>query len=121
MAEAPLLIAHRSSRQAAAVLFVHGFSRDSRDTRGDFPKFLAEEPRLNGWDIFSLGYHTRLRVDIEGLWSADPPLDSLAGLLRTATANEPLSQYKGSCDYRPQHGWTGSAACDFRRHPAGEA
>lgn len=33
-------------------------------------------------------------LDLVGLWSADPPLISLADLLRTAAANSPLDRYR---------------------------
>jgi len=41
------------------------------------------DPRLSGWDIFSLGYATTLALDVRGLWRGDPELAFVADLLRT--------------------------------------
>jgi tetratricopeptide (TPR) repeat protein len=40
--------------------------------------------------VFGLGYPSTLRVDIPGLWSADPSLDTLALSLRTALTLPPF-------------------------------
>jgi pimeloyl-ACP methyl ester carboxylesterase len=89
------LIETRSRSGArAAVVFVHGFSGTARETWGRFPILLAEEPSLIGWDIFSLGYATSLRVDVPNLWAADPPLARLSLSLRTALRVAPLARYE---------------------------
>jgi|SRR5215469_9847564 len=94
-AKAPELLEHRTSRSnLVAMLFVHGFSGDPTKTWGNFPSLLMGENRLNGWDVYSLGYHTGLSLDNVGIWRANPGLTSLAGLLATRTALEPLKQYQ---------------------------
>lgn len=40
---------------SAAIVFVHGFGGDAKETWQDFPGFLANEPKLAGWDIFRPG------------------------------------------------------------------
>ncbi len=47
-----------------AILFVHGFSGDESGTWGEFPRFLVDEPTLDGWDIHNVGYSTSLAPDI---------------------------------------------------------
>jgi len=90
----PELVNHRiTSNNPAAILFVHGFSGDPTKTWGKFPELLKEEKRLSSWDIFSLGYHTGLSLDIVGIWRADPELAILAKLLATSTGIEPLDRY----------------------------
>lgn len=80
----PEFVEHRNDGADTAVVFVHGFSGHAETTWGDFPRFLAGDPRLRGWDVFSLGYTTNLRLDVPGIWSAAPDLERLAGLLTTA-------------------------------------
>ncbi|MFW6175760.1 MAG: esterase/lipase family protein, partial [Acidobacteriota bacterium] len=80
----PELVTHRNDGADTAVVFVHGFSGHAEATWGDFPRFLADDPRLREWDVFSLGYTTNLRLDVPGIWSAAPDLDRLAVLLSTA-------------------------------------
>lgn len=92
--EVPDLLEHRrSGRSKAAIVFIHGFGGDARKTWGKFPTFLEADSHLDGWDLYSLGYHTTLSVDIVGIWSADPELASLATLLRTRAAIAPLRDY----------------------------
>jgi len=95
VAKNPELVEHRKSgNNTVAILFVHGFSGDPTKTWGNFPSLLMREKRLNGWDVYSLGYHTGLSLDIVGIWRADPGLTSLAGLLATRAALEPLKRYQ---------------------------
>jgi len=93
--KSPELVVHRKSEtNPAVILFVHGFSGDPTKTWGNFPALLMRENQLSGWDVFSLGYHTGLSLDIVGIWRADPGLTSLAQLLATRAALEPLKRYK---------------------------
>jgi len=86
-----------SANQEAAVVFVHGFGGDITDTWQDFPRLLADERKLADWDLFTLGYDTRLRVDILKLWSADPDLNKVALKLRTDAGTGALKGYQSLC------------------------
>jgi pimeloyl-ACP methyl ester carboxylesterase len=83
-----------SGGNEAAIIFIHGFGGDRRATWQEFPKFLSADSRLSEWDIFSLGYSTRLRIDWRGIWSADPDLSKVARLLITDMEFGELSRYK---------------------------
>ena len=94
MAQRPDLVTHRRNGGDAAVVFVHGYSGHPETTWGRFPEFLLDDPRLENWDVYSLGYHTSLAPDVlRGLWKANPPLDTLGDLLRTSTETPPLDGY----------------------------
>jgi hypothetical protein len=71
-AKIPNLVVHRDQSGEAAVVFVHGFTGDPELTWGRFPAFVASDPRLSGWDIFSLGYATTLALDVRGLVARRP-------------------------------------------------
>jgi len=88
------LIPIRRRGASAAVLFVHGFSGSADVTWGRFPEFLASEPALTNWDIFSLGYATSLRVDVPNIWASDPPLSRVARSFKTAVEVSPLADYR---------------------------
>ena len=77
-----------------AVVFLHGFSGGRDDTWANFPGLLMENPAINGWNIFTLGYATTLLPDIVGIWSADPDLTILASLFQTELAIPPLSRHR---------------------------
>lgn len=66
-----------------AIVFIHGFGGDCQETWQNFPTYLGNDNRLSGWDIYSLGYDTHLRVDVVKLLSADPDLKKVAGMLST--------------------------------------
>jgi hypothetical protein len=58
MSAPPVLTAHRQRDGDCAVVFIHGFSGDPAKTWGQFPSFVAADPRLSDWDIYSFGYTT---------------------------------------------------------------
>jgi pimeloyl-ACP methyl ester carboxylesterase len=88
------LIEHRNQRKNAAVVFVHGFTGKPENTWTDFAVFLSAEKAADGWDLFSVGYSTNLRIDLAGIWSADPDLEMVATLLHTTTSLRPLNHYE---------------------------
>ena len=94
MKDKPQLIEHRRQRHKAAVIMIHGFGGDAAATWGLFPTLLAAEPALASWDIYSIGYSTSLAFDLAGIWSADPELITLGGLLNTVTDVPPLDGYE---------------------------
>ena len=94
MSTTPLLHTIRDRGSDAGVVFLHGFSGDQAKTWGKFPDWIAADPRVSEWDLFSIGYTSRLVPDIVGIWSADAPLDRLALLLYTATVLPALKRYR---------------------------
>jgi pimeloyl-ACP methyl ester carboxylesterase len=94
MTDKPQLIEHRRTPSPAAVVLIHGFGGNAASTWGSFPSLLAAEPTLSQWDIFSIGYSTSLAFDLAGIWSADPELITLGGLLNAVTDVPPLDQYQ---------------------------
>ena len=90
----PYVQVHRQHKTDTAVLFIHGFGFNSKLTWGEFPRFLAGDKRLDGWDIYSVGYSTGLWLDLAGLWAASPPLPRLSIYLRILTGLPPFDGYK---------------------------
>lgn len=93
MADSPHRVDHRLNGAPAAIVFVHGFGGSAEATWGQFPAFLKQEPRLENWDLFSIGYSTSLAFDLAGVWSADPEIITLGGLIQTVTDVTPLDRY----------------------------
>jgi len=91
MQNRPELVVHRSKRAHAAILFIHGGNVES--TWGRFPQLLMAEAALASWDVFSLGYPTSLAFDIAGVWSADPAIIELGGLIETVADVPPIDAY----------------------------
>lgn len=77
----------------SAIVFVHGFSGSANTTWETFIATVAQDVRLDRWDIYSIGYRTRLTVDLP-IWTADPKLDVCAIGFRTKLTHPPLERYK---------------------------
>jgi len=90
VSDRPNLVQHRARGAQAAIVLLHGFSGDPVATWSTFPALLAAEPALGDWDIYSIGYSTSLSFDIAGVWSADPEIITLGGLLDTVASVAPL-------------------------------
>lgn len=84
-------------KSKAAIVFVHGFGGDIRDTWARFPEFVAGEAALADWDIWLLGYSTKLRLDLLGIWAGDPGLHTLALRLQTDALRGELKPYSALC------------------------
>jgi pimeloyl-ACP methyl ester carboxylesterase len=83
--------AFRSNGLDRCVVFLHGYSGSRDDTWDRFPGLLGSA--TPDWDIFTVGYATTLLPDVVGIWSADPDLPILAGLLRTQLGMPPFKRY----------------------------
>ena len=94
MADVPHRVDHRLSGAPAAIVLVHGFGGNAAATWGIFPDLLKKESRLQNWDVFSIGYSTSLAFDLAGVWSADPEIITLGGLIQTVTDVAPLDRYE---------------------------
>ena len=93
MSEATIFSIRNQQQNKRAVIFIHGFSGAADATFGMLPAFLAGNPKLYDWDIYCFGYPTSLSPDISGVWSADPPLDTLAGYLQTQITTTRFARY----------------------------
>ena len=93
MAQNSVPVTIRKYKKERALIFIHGFSGSAHQTFGMFPAFLAGEPALLDWDIFSFGYPTSLAPDITGVWSSDPDITALADLFKTALTDGVFSGY----------------------------
>ena len=92
--DTPTVVSHRNNGQEVALLFVHGFSGNTRKTWAQFIDLLLNEASIATWDVFGVGYSTSLRIDVPNLWAADPSLALLARALRTTLALPPLAGYR---------------------------
>jgi len=79
----------------AAIVFIHGFTGHIEKTWGKFPEYLTNHQEIQDWNIFSIGYPTRLiAFETKGLWSAYPGILTLADDLRTKMEIHPFDKYR---------------------------
>ena len=74
----------------AAIIFVHGFNGDLRNSWRNIPTILHPDdptkPRyLDDWDLAGFGYSSSKWFDLAGLRSADATLTEVATMLYTQT------------------------------------
>lgn len=84
------IIAHRKKEENnSVILFIHGFSGSSAETFGDIPQLLINTPKLDGWDVFSIGYSSDIFPSIgKGLWSVNPDISKISKYLNTMLNNQ---------------------------------
>jgi pimeloyl-ACP methyl ester carboxylesterase len=93
--QTPKRIDHRKEGGQVAMVLVHGFTGDTRATWAKFVDLLLADARIKTWDLFGLGYPSSLRIDVRGVWAADPGIEKLALGLITTLKLPPFSGYKG--------------------------
>lgn len=87
-------IVRRKEGNQAAIVFVHGFGGDARETWGQFPSLITADAALKGWDVISVGYNTGLMPDIRGLWAGKPDIQKLADFMRTIINKDFSAKYQ---------------------------
>jgi len=67
------------------LLFVHGFSGESKDTFGHIPSMLQADSNFNGWAMKPLGYSPIVQPKLgKDIWGAILDVDKIAGFLNTS-------------------------------------
>ncbi|WOD43824.1 caspase family protein [Hwangdonia lutea] len=67
------------------LLFVHGFSGESKDTFGNIPKMLQADSNFDGWAMKPLGYSPVVQPQLgKDIWGAILDVDKIAGFLKTS-------------------------------------
>ncbi|KTW17283.1 hypothetical protein NS258_02475 [Sphingomonas sanguinis] len=76
----------------AAVLFVHGFQGGVGTTWSCFIEKLLSDADLADWDVFSIGFPSRLSLDLP-VWEGDPGIVLCARSMATKLRSSVLSGY----------------------------
>ena len=79
--------------KSSAIVFIHGFAGTASTTWDTFVRTLQSDVRMDGWDIYSIGYSSRFSVDVP-IWTSDPKLEVCAMGFRTKLTHPPLDEYK---------------------------
>jgi hypothetical protein len=67
------------------LLFIHGFSGESKGTFGIIPKLLQSNSKLNGWAMKPLGYSHFVKPELgKDIWAAILDVDKIANYLKTS-------------------------------------
>ncbi|MGM5470990.1 caspase family protein [Flavobacteriaceae bacterium LMO-SS05] len=67
------------------LLFIHGFSGESKGTFGNIPKLLQSDSNFDGWAMKPLGYSHFVQPELgKDIWAAILDVDKIAGFLKTS-------------------------------------
>jgi len=67
------------------LLFVHGFSGESKDTFGKIPTILQSDSNFDGWAMKPLGYSPIVQPKLgKDIWAGILDVDKIAGFLKTS-------------------------------------
>ncbi len=86
------LVACRADGGRAAIVFVHGFQGGVEGTWSCFTEQLLTDPDLADWDVYSLGFQSRLSLDLP-IWEADPGILLCARSMATKLRSSSLERY----------------------------
>ncbi len=71
------------------LLFIHGFSGEASDTFGIIPELLANESKMDGWDMKPLGFTKPMPPELgKDIWAAGIDVDKIAMFLNTNIKNK---------------------------------
>ena len=69
------------------LLFIHGFSGESKGTFGNIPELLQSDSNFDGWAMKPLGYTHFVQPELgKDIWAAILDIDKIAGYLKTSIA-----------------------------------
>ena len=86
----PNIVAFRDEPKAnSVILFIHGFSGEAENTFGNIPKYLSEDEKMKGWNMFAVGYSSDAMPSLGiGIWAAIPEINKVAEFLMTTIRNQ---------------------------------
>ena len=77
-----------------AVLFVHGFSGEAANTFGNIPEFIKTDPKMQGWDLFPMGYSEGVKPNKgKTIWADVDDINRVVDNLVSAIEHK-FKQYK---------------------------
>lgn len=84
-AKEPITSFRKTDDANSVILFVHSFSGQGAKTFGDIPQFLMDDPRMDGWDMFPLGYSDNITPEMgKNIWASLSDLNRNADYLKTS-------------------------------------
>lgn len=89
----PKLATCRSHGSRATIIFIHGFQGGVESTWSCFIEQLLGDSDLADWDIHSLGFASRLSLDLP-IWEGDPGILLCARSMATKLRSSTLADYE---------------------------
>jgi len=77
--EKSIVTSFRENHGINAAVFIHGFSGEAHASFGAVPKLLEQDPQMNGWDLFPLGFSENFTPEMgKDIWASELDLQKLA-------------------------------------------
>ncbi len=89
-----ITIFRESEKANSAVLFIHSFSGQGAATFVQIPNFLMEDKRMDGWDMYPVGYSENIVPELgKTVWGSLTDINRNSGFLSTSLKNK-YAKYK---------------------------
>lgn len=76
---------HKSENANNAIIFVHGFSGEAHSTFGQIPYLLAQDEKMEGWDMFPFGFNPNVNPQLgKDVWATVQDITRIADNLCSA-------------------------------------
>tara|TARA_Y100000815_G_scaffold274752_1_gene309883 strand:+ start:1884 stop:4106 length:2223 start_codon:yes stop_codon:yes gene_type:complete len=81
-----IITSYRSREDATkAILFVHGFTGESTSSFGNLPQYLIDDPSLQEWDMYPLGFSEAVKPEMgKDIWASVQDIELIANYLKTS-------------------------------------
>lgn len=90
----PVVIFRETENANNVILFIQGFSGLATNNFGDFPSFLMDNPQMDGWDMFPLGYSENITPEMgKNVWASITDIKRNSSYLITSIKHK-YSKYK---------------------------
>jgi len=94
MAEWKLDITRQEDTNKGCIIFIHGFQGGPTTTWGDFPKLLANNPDMDGWNIVSFGFKSNLSPNLTGICGGDLYIQMIGRSLSSFSRSNWATKYE---------------------------
>jgi pimeloyl-ACP methyl ester carboxylesterase len=83
-----------TERANSVVLFVHGFSGEATATFAEIPSYLMEDSKMDGWDLFPVGYSDNIVPEMgKNVWASTADIQRNSDYLVTSIRHK-YGKYK---------------------------
>jgi tetratricopeptide (TPR) repeat protein len=94
IAKEPVIKFRETENSNSAVLFIHGFSGEAERTFSEVPKLLMSTDKMDGWDLFPVGYSGNIVPEMgKNVWACASDIRRNSDYLVTSIKNR-FGKYK---------------------------
>ncbi|WGK64477.1 alpha/beta fold hydrolase [Croceiramulus getboli] len=83
--EEVVTVFRESEKANSVILFLHGFTGEAAATFGEIPQLIMDNPQMDGWDLFPMGYSPNVDPELgKEVWATVDDIEKIADYLATS-------------------------------------